>query len=58
MGAGGEGLRNLTRHEAADVWGVWSPDGGRVLFRSDRAGDRAFYTMLADGTDVRLVAFQ
>jgi Tol biopolymer transport system component len=30
---------------------AWSPDGARLVFRSNRAGDIALYTMRADGSD-------
>lgn len=35
---------------------AWSPDGARIVFRSNRDGDADIYTMSADGTDVRQVA--
>ena len=30
---------------------IWSPDGQRVAFDSDREGDRAIFWQKADGTD-------
>ena len=36
---------------------AWSPDGTRIAFTADRAGDRRIFVMNADGTDlVRLTA--
>jgi Tol biopolymer transport system component len=61
----GTGLRRLTRTAAFETHPVWSPDGRRIAFTSDRhARGRnleplgpAFeiYTMRADGRDVRRI---
>lgn len=43
----------VTTEQAAprgDVFGRWSPDGGRIVFTSDRSGDPEIYVMAADGT--------
>lgn len=48
----GSGLLNLTSHAAEDVDPVWSPDGTRIAFVSDRDGLPAVYVMNADGTGV------
>jgi TolB protein len=45
--------KNLTENKAADTEPVWSPDGARIAFISDRAGFRDVWTMKADGTDAR-----
>ena len=34
----GGNARRITRHEASDVIPVWSPDGRRIVFSSDRHG--------------------
>ena len=54
--------RRLTRNRYFDHLPVWSPDGNRIAFVSDRppsggsgAGER-LYTMAADGSDVRNIA--
>jgi WD40-like Beta Propeller Repeat len=44
----GSGLHNLTT--AADSGPKWSPDGQKILFTSDRDGNREIYVMNPDGT--------
>ncbi len=51
----GETLTRLTADAAADSYGVWTPDGGRVIFNSTRAGSRGIgignlYWQASDGT--------
>ena len=48
--AGGTPVR-LTNNESADVDAVWSPDGKKIAFASDRDGNFEIYTMNADGTN-------
>lgn len=36
VSADGSGFQNLTQHGAFDLWPVWSPDGARLAFVSDR----------------------
>ena len=36
---GGETLSRLTFDAGVDVFGVWTPDGQKVIFSSDREGD-------------------
>lgn len=46
--------RQLTRGKARDRRPVWSPDGSRIAFVSDRAGDRSqIYVIPADGGEAR-----
>lgn len=53
--------RRLTDNGAFDSYPVWSPDGTRIAFISDRSGregnvyPKKLYTMAADGSDERLV---
>jgi Tol biopolymer transport system component len=55
-----EGARKIrfTFHAAADGHPVWSPDGARIVFRSNRTGVDDLYQKLASGAgvDERLVA--
>ena len=63
MNADGSGLRPLTRTGALEATPVWSPDGRRIAFASDRhvrrgprernGKDFELYVMHADGTHVR-----
>ena len=51
----GETLTRLTVDSATDGWGVWTPDGRRVIFNSTRAGSRGIaignlYWQASDGT--------
>ena len=48
--AGGTPVR-LTNNASADVDAVWSPDGQKIAFASDRDGNFEIYTMNADGTN-------
>jgi Tol biopolymer transport system component len=52
MNADGSGQRRLTQNPAKDVSPVWSPDGRRIAFASDRGGTRFsdIYVMNADGS--------
>lgn len=45
-------LTNVTNNPASDTFPVWSPDGKRIVFTSDRGGIDALYIMNADGTGV------
>ena len=48
----------LTTHPASDTRPLWTPDGQRIIFRSNRAGYPELYWRPADGTgsDERLLA--
>lgn len=50
MNADGSELTRLTNETAKDTQPVWSPDGTRIAFVSERDGDRELYVMNADGT--------
>jgi Tol biopolymer transport system component len=55
----GLGRRTLTDFAGIDANPAWSPDGTRIVFRSDRAGDSQLFTMAAiDGSDVQQVTFK
>jgi len=51
MRADGSDPVRLTRTEANDTSPVWSPDGRRIAFVSDRDGNREIYVMNADGNE-------
>ena len=44
-------VRKLTTDPGNDWHGVWSPDGRRILFSSDRAGGPKFGTYIKDSMD-------
>ena len=46
-------LRHLTDGKANDGDPAYSPDGERLVFSSDREGNREIYVMRADGTGVQ-----
>lgn len=45
MNADGSGQRNITNNPASDGFGVWSPDGMKVAFVSDRDSQFGIYVM-------------
>jgi Tol biopolymer transport system component len=45
--------RRLTDHPALDFNAVYAPDGSRLAFVSERAGNAELYTMRADGTGLK-----
>jgi TolB protein len=55
MNADGSNVRRLTNHPAVDYWPVWSPDGKRIAFTSNRDGNYEIYVMNADGSAPRNV---
>jgi TolB protein len=55
VGLDGRGRRNLTRNTSWDSAPLPSPDGTRVLFRSDRQGGPELWLMDADGRAPRLL---
>ena len=49
-------LSRFTTHPANEILPIWSPDGSRILFDSNRDGAYALYEKATDGTaDERLV---
>ena len=46
--SGGKAER-LTEHEGIETYSVWSPDGGKVAFNSERFGNSDIYVVDADG---------
>jgi TolB protein len=53
MEADGSRRVRLTTDAAADSEPSWSPDGGKIAFRSNRGGDADIFVMNADGTSQR-----
>src|SRR5690606_30395331 len=48
----GSNVTQLTNSLASDRYPVWSPDGTRIAFMSDRDGNDEIYVMNADGSNV------
>ncbi len=46
-------LRNITNNPAEDTTPVWSPDGAKIVFSSQRDGLPQIYVMNADGTGLK-----
>ncbi|MCS6773880.1 MAG: hypothetical protein NZ693_07200 [Thermoflexales bacterium] len=52
----GGNLRNLTNHPANDITPVWSADGGRIFFASDRQGNEyQIFSISPEGGEPSLV---
>jgi Tol biopolymer transport system component len=51
VNASGDRLRQLTDGAWSDSLPVWSPDGKRIAFRSDRSGSTQLHVMWADTRD-------
>ncbi len=49
MNAAGSGVTRLTYNGARDLGAVWSPDGRRIAFYSNRDGNFEIYVMNAAG---------
>lgn len=49
----GNDLRRITDNNFWDLYPVWSPDGSRIAFLSQRASSLGIYVMNADGGDAR-----
>lgn len=56
VSADGSGLKRLTSGPARDFDPAWSPDGTRIVFRSERDGSSQIYVMNADGTGQRNIS--
>jgi TolB protein len=52
MNADGTGIEPLSAEDVDDTSPVWSPDGQKIAFISQRDGDREIYVMDADGQNV------
>ena len=51
MDADGSNPTNLTQDASDDWYPVWSPDGQRIAFMSERDGNRDIYVIAADGSN-------
>ena len=47
---GAEPLKQITTGEASNRLAMWSPDGSKIAFQSDRAGSQGIWVKNADGT--------
>ena len=56
MDPDGSQMTNLTQNPATDTNPIWSPDGKRIAFISDRRGGTGdIYVMNADGSGVKRI---
>ena len=53
----GNTLQRITRHRAIDTEPNWSPDGGRLVFTSDRGGTPQIYEVSLQGGAPRRLTF-
>jgi Tol biopolymer transport system component len=53
MPASGGPARQLTRHDASDMWPVWSPDGQEIAFASMRGGNFDIWVIPSTGGEAR-----
>ena len=51
MYAYGTGQTNITENPATDWYPLWSPDGGKIAFQSDRDGAGEIFSTTPDGSD-------
>ena len=51
MNVDGTDTVQLTNHRGWDGNPSWSPDGGRIIFDTERDGNREIYVMNADGSN-------
>ena len=58
MEVGRGGVSRFTTHRALDDMPVWSPDGSRIAFKSDRSGEMAFYHKSSSGTGQEQLFFR
>ena len=50
-------MRRLTNNSALDQTPVWSPDGQKIAFASERDGNQEIYVMDANGANTRRLTF-
>lgn len=56
QGTGNPNPVNLTQSPSRDRYPMWSPDGKKLTFNTDRDGNFEIYTMNADGSNPRNVS--
>ena len=57
MDSDGQNLTRLTFDDSDDEFPVWSPDGRRLAFRSERDGNWEIYVMDSDGQNLTRLTF-
>jgi Tol biopolymer transport system component len=55
LNADGTNLKNITNTPASEWNPVWSPDGQKIAFSSDRDGDSEIYIMDKDGSNLKQI---
>ena len=58
MELGRGGISRFTSDRAVDDMPVWSPDGSRIAFKSNRSGEIVFYHRSSSGTGAEEVLFK
>lgn len=55
---GGGKATRLTVNEAIEGFPIWSPDGKKIVFYSNRYGSQDIFSMDADGSDVKRLNYE
>ena len=58
MEVGRGGVSRFTSDRAIDDMPVWSPDGSRIAFKSDRSGEMSFYDKSSNASGDEKMFFQ
>ncbi len=55
MNADGSNPKQITKHDGVDVHPRWSPDGKKIVFQSNRSGNRDIWIVNTDGSGLRQI---